>query len=99
MTHARIDPKLQRSAERIFTKLGISTTEAIRLFLKQVELHNGLPFPVALPIADSAALKRPRRDVRDPAANAGGGKAPELPVWNLGVRGSLHRRDIYDDLG
>ena len=26
------------------------------------------------------------------------GDAPHLPVWNLGVRGSLHRRDIYDDV-
>jgi hypothetical protein len=24
--------------------------------------------------------------------------APELPVWNLGSVGSLHRRDIYDDV-
>jgi hypothetical protein len=24
--------------------------------------------------------------------------APELPVWNLGVIGSLHRRDLYDDV-
>ena len=36
MVHARIDPKLKKSAERVFTDLGISTTEAIRLFLKQV---------------------------------------------------------------
>jgi len=26
-------------------------------------------------------------------------KAPELPVWSLGVRTSLHRREIYDDVG
>ena len=25
------------------------------------------------------------------------GKRLELPVWDLGVRGELHRRDIYDD--
>jgi hypothetical protein len=25
------------------------------------------------------------------------GPAPELPLWHLGVMGSLHRRDIYDD--
>jgi hypothetical protein len=24
-------------------------------------------------------------------------KAPELPAWRLGVIGSLHRRDIYND--
>ena len=49
MVHVRIDPRLKNSAERIFTRIGISTTEAIRLFLKQVELHKGLPFPVAIP--------------------------------------------------
>ena len=77
MIHARIDPKLKLSAERVFSKIGISTTEAIRLFLKQVELHNGLPFPVAVPNAqtlaamaeaqDPASLKRYRsfREVRE----------------------------------
>ena len=25
-------------------------------------------------------------------------KGPELPVWHLGAIGSLHRRDIYDDV-
>ena len=70
MVHARIDPLLKKSAERIFTKIGISTTEAIRLFLKQVELHNGLPFPVSIPnpetvrammeTNDAKALKRYR---------------------------------------
>ena len=49
MLHARIDPRLKKSAERILSGLGISTTEAIRLFLKQVELHRGLPFPVSIP--------------------------------------------------
>lgn len=77
MVHARIDPRLKRSVERVFTKIGISTTEAIRLFLKQVELHKGLPFPVLIPneetVAammesnDATALKRYRsfRQLRD----------------------------------
>lgn len=55
MIHARLDPKLKKKAERIFLELGITTTEAIRLFLKQVELHNGLPFPVAIPNAETVA--------------------------------------------
>jgi DNA-damage-inducible protein J len=77
MIHARIDPKLKKSAESIFSELGISTTEAIRLFLKQVELHKGLPFPLSVPneqtiaaMAEAnnpAALKRYRsfRELRD----------------------------------
>ena len=31
--------------------------------------------------------------------SAGVRSAPELPVWHLGGVGSLHRRDIYDDVG
>ena len=58
MIHARIDPGLKKSVERVFSKIGMSTTEAIRLFLKQVELHRGLPFPVAIPDAETAAAMR-----------------------------------------
>ena len=64
MIHARIDPKLKRSAERIFSQIGISTTEAIRLFLRQVELHKGLPFPVKVPNAETVAAMT---EANDPA--------------------------------
>jgi DNA-damage-inducible protein J len=55
MIHARVDPKLKASAEKVFSGIGISTAEAIRLFLKQVELHKRLPFGVAIPNAETAA--------------------------------------------
>ena len=65
MIHARIDPKLQQSAARVFSRIGISTTEAIRLFLKQVVLHKGVPFPIAIPNAQTVAAMR---EANDPAA-------------------------------
>ncbi len=65
MIHARIDPRLKKSAESIFSKIGLSTTEAIRLFLKQVELRRGLPFPVTTPNEETISAMR--------AANAGKG--------------------------
>jgi DNA-damage-inducible protein J len=46
---ARIQPELKRKAENVFRRLGLTTTQAIRLFYKQVELRNGLPFDVAIP--------------------------------------------------
>jgi len=46
---ARIDPDLKRSAEHVFTMLGLNTTQAITLFFKQVELQQGLPFVVRIP--------------------------------------------------
>lgn len=55
MIHARVDPKLKKVAERILSEVGISTAEAIRLFLKQVELHRGLPFPVSIPNDETVA--------------------------------------------
>jgi DNA-damage-inducible protein J len=58
MIHARIEPRLKESAERVFSTLGISTTEAIRLFMKRVELHKGLPFPLAIPNAQTIAATR-----------------------------------------
>ena len=64
MIHARIDPKLKRSAERVFSQIGISTTEAIRLFLRQVDLHKGLPFPVRIPNEETVAAMK---EANDPA--------------------------------
>ncbi len=58
MIHARIDPRLKKSAEAVFSKIGLSTTEAIRLFLTQVEIYRGLPFPVVRPNAETIAAMR-----------------------------------------
>jgi DNA-damage-inducible protein J len=65
MIHARVDPKLKASAEKVFSKIGISTAEAIRLFLKQVQLHKGLPFAVAIPNAETVAAMA---EANNPAA-------------------------------
>jgi DNA-damage-inducible protein J len=46
---ARIEPDLKGKAEHIFQQLGLTTTQAITLFYKQVELKRGLPFDVAIP--------------------------------------------------
>ena len=46
---ARIQPELKGKAENVFRKLGLTTTQAITLFYRQVELRNGLPFDVAIP--------------------------------------------------
>jgi hypothetical protein len=46
-----------------------------------------------------ALLDRLLSDAGDLTGNTAAGEIRELPVWYLGVRGSLHRRDIYDDAG
>ncbi len=49
MVRARVDPELKSETDKIFSELGISTTDAIRMFLAQVKLRRGLPFSVGLP--------------------------------------------------
>ena len=46
---ARMEPRLKDQVESLFEKLGLSTTQAITLFFKQVKLRNGLPFEVVVP--------------------------------------------------
>lgn len=49
MLHARIDAELKEKVESIFAQLGITTSEAIKMFYKQVELNGGLPFELKIP--------------------------------------------------
>ena len=49
MIRARIEEKLKEDVGKVFDKLGLSTTEAITLFYKQIKLHKGLPFSVKIP--------------------------------------------------
>ena len=46
-----------------------------------------------------AFLERLLNDAGDLTTGTANGAPPDLPVWHLGLRGSLHRRDIYDDVG
>ena len=47
--NARIEPELKRSTEEIFKQLGLTSTQAITLFYRQVVLNQGLPFEISLP--------------------------------------------------
>ncbi len=47
--HSRIQLEIKEQAEGILQRLGLSPTEAIRMFYTQITLRNGLPFDVAIP--------------------------------------------------
>jgi DNA-damage-inducible protein J len=46
---ARIEPRLKKEAEHVLGDLGLSATQAITLFYRQVTLRKGLPFDVVIP--------------------------------------------------
>ena len=47
--HTRIDADLKEEVAAIFSRLGLTEGEAIRLFYSQVKLRGGLPFEVVIP--------------------------------------------------
>jgi DNA-damage-inducible protein J len=46
---ARIEPKLKHDVEAVLDELGLSFSEAIELFLRQVKLNHGIPFDIRIP--------------------------------------------------
>ena len=49
IVHTRVSPEIKNECEYIFSKLGITTSYAVTLFLNQVALRKGIPFDVVLP--------------------------------------------------
>lgn len=46
---ARIDSSLKNEVETIFHELGLTTSQAITLFLKKVKIEKGIPFELKIP--------------------------------------------------
>ena len=47
--NVRMDPELKEEVQSILDTLGISTTEAVRAYFKQIKLHQGIPFELRIP--------------------------------------------------
>lgn len=46
---ARVEPEIKEQAEQVLECLGISMSNAVSMFLRQVVLQRGIPFEVKLP--------------------------------------------------
>jgi DNA-damage-inducible protein J len=53
MIRARTEPELKSDVKGIFKELGLSATEPINLFYRQVRLKQGLPFEVRMAGCDN----------------------------------------------
>jgi len=49
MIRVRTEPELKQEVEKIFKDLGITASEAINIFYKQVQLQKGIPFSINIP--------------------------------------------------
>ncbi len=46
---ARVDPELKEEAEEIFSQIGLTTSQAITLYLRQVVHRRAIPFELTAP--------------------------------------------------
>jgi DNA-damage-inducible protein J len=44
----RTDAAVKEAADSVFSKLGITMSDGINIFLRQVQIHQGFPFEVRL---------------------------------------------------
>lgn len=47
--HIRVEPKVKEEVESILKTLGMTTTEAINIYLRQIILNSGIPFEIKTP--------------------------------------------------
>lgn len=53
MVHVRIDEKVKAQAAETLASMGLTVSDAVRVFLTRVVADNALPFTVKAPNADS----------------------------------------------
>jgi DNA-damage-inducible protein J len=77
---ARVEPSLKRDAEAVLRKVGLTSSEAITLFLTQVKLNKGLPFEIGVPNAAT------RRAITAARARKGVETFDSVRTWAENVR-------------
>ena len=45
----RVNPNLKRQAEDVLKQLGVPMATAVDMYLRQIVLTGGIPFPISLP--------------------------------------------------
>jgi len=55
MVHVRVDENLKNQAAETLDDIGLSLSDAIRIFLKRVVAEKAIPFEVRVPNVETAA--------------------------------------------
>lgn len=70
LIQVRVEDTLKNDTDALFSDLGLDTSTAIRIFLKQAVKQHGLPFHVGQPVPNTetiAAMEEADRISCDPA--------------------------------
>ncbi len=56
--NVRIEPEIKKAAETVFKKLGLTPSQAVKMFYRQAALQQGLPFTVIIPNRETLEAMR-----------------------------------------
>ena len=84
--HTRIEPNIKEQADAILNRLGISTAEAINMFLHQVILYRGIPLDLRVPNTETiAAIRLTQQAGWLPVVSARSGETEDAFISHLAV--------------
>lgn len=52
----RLDPKVKKEAQKVLSKLGITTSQAVTMYFNQISEEQGLPFRPHIPNAETVRV-------------------------------------------
>ena len=77
--NARVEPDIKKKAEKVLRDVGVNTSDAIGMFLRQVIIQQGLPFEVCnRSHVPNAATRKAIRDLEAGKGQVFTGSTKEL---------------------
>lgn len=71
MIHVRIDDDIKIKATEALDSMGLSVSDAVRIFLKRVVMEQAFPFPLKVPNTKTLAAMKEARAIGEPRFRTG----------------------------
>ena len=52
---ARVEPEVKEEAEKVLSEIGLTMSQAVTLYLRQIVYQRGIPFELKLPTPETLA--------------------------------------------
>ena len=93
--NTRVEPAIKEQAESVLDNLGISMATAMNLFLKQIVIHNGIPFELRIPKSKPIAYEA----LTDDEFNTLMDSAAQSYADGKGVSFETFEKQLREDIG
>ena len=98
----RVEPEVKEQAESVLGKLGISMSNAVEMFLRQVSIQRGIPFEMKLPATNMVDVSKLTKEEFDAELQKGyddyaDGKASPIDKVEAELRKDFGRGAVEDE--